>query len=77
MRILNIFFRTTKARPIENRLIPPLLPVDSTEAEFTKRTILLRFLGIILRVHRLEVFIYNVYITNQFQNTLAQGGEGE
>ncbi len=32
----------------------------------------MRFLGIILKVLRLEVFVYNVYITNQFQNPLAQ-----
>jgi hypothetical protein len=37
-----------------------------------ERTISLEFLGIILSVLRLEVFIYNVYITNQFQTTLAQ-----
>jgi hypothetical protein len=37
----------------------------------------LRFLGIILRVPRLEVSVYNVYITNQFQTTFAQGGGGE
>ncbi len=39
-------------------------------------TILLRFLGIILRVFRPEVFVHNVYITNQFQTTFAQGGGG-
>jgi hypothetical protein len=33
----------------------------------------LRFLGIILRVIRLKVFVYNVHITNQF----AWGGGGE
>jgi hypothetical protein len=26
--------------------------------------------------HRLEVSVYNVYITNQFQTTFAQRGEG-
>jgi hypothetical protein len=31
-----------------------------------ERTISLTFLGIILRVLRLEVSVYNVYITNQF-----------
>jgi hypothetical protein len=33
------------------------------------------FLGIILRIFRLEVSVYNVYITNtnQFQITFAQG----
>ncbi len=38
-----------------------------------ERTISLRFLGIILRVLRLEVSICNVYITNQFQTTFAGG----
>jgi hypothetical protein len=37
---------------------------------------LLRFLGIKLRVLRLEVSMYNVYITNQFQPTFAQEGGG-
>jgi hypothetical protein len=39
-----------------------------------KRTISLRFLGIILRVFRVEVSVYNAYITNQFQTTFAQEG---
>jgi hypothetical protein len=39
-------------------------------------TISLRFLGIILRVLILEVSVLNVYITNQFQTTFAQGGGG-
>ncbi len=38
-----------------------------------EHTISLRFLGIILRVLRLEVSVYNVYIANQFQTTFAQG----
>ncbi len=46
-----------------------------TEAEF-KNVQFLQFLGIILRVLRLEVSVYNVYITNQFQTTFAQVGEG-
>jgi hypothetical protein len=29
-----------------------------------------------LRVLRFEVPVYNVYITNQFQTTFAQGGGG-
>jgi hypothetical protein len=41
-----------------------------------ERTISLRFLGINLRVLRLEVSVYNVYITNQFQTTVAGGGGG-
>jgi hypothetical protein len=36
----------------------------------------LRFLGIDLRVLRLEVSVYNVYVTNQFQTTFTQGGRG-
>ncbi len=39
----------------------------------------MRFLGIILRVLRLEIFLYNVYITNHFhhfQNTFDRGGKG-
>jgi hypothetical protein len=32
-----------------------------------------RFLGIILRVLRLEVSVYNVNITNPFQTTFAKG----
>jgi hypothetical protein len=31
-------------------------------------------MGITLRVLRLEVSIYSVYITNQFQTIFAQGG---
>jgi hypothetical protein len=41
-----------------------------------EHTISLRFLGIILRVLRLEVSVDNVYITNQNHTTFAQG-EGE
>ncbi len=42
-----------------------------TRSRIYERTISLRFLGIILRVLSLEVSVYNVYITNQFQ-TLFQ-----
>jgi hypothetical protein len=41
-----------------------------------EQTISLRFLGIILRVLRLEVSKYNIYITNKFQATLAHGEGG-
>ncbi len=41
-----------------------------------EHTIALRFPGIILRVLRLEVSVYNVYITNQFQKPLLLGGGG-
>jgi hypothetical protein len=41
-----------------------------------ERTVSLIFLGIILRVLRLEVSVYNVYITNQFKPLLLGGGGG-
>ncbi len=34
------------------------------------------FLGIILKVLRLEVSVYNVYIPNQFQTTFTRGVGG-
>jgi hypothetical protein len=40
-----------------------------------ERTVSLRFLGIILRVLRLEVSVYNVYITNQFKSLFWGRGE--
>ncbi len=36
----------------------------------------MRFQIIILRILRLEVSAYGVYITNQFQTTFARGGGG-
>ncbi len=45
-------------------------------SQIHERTILLRFLGIILTVFRLEVSVFNVYITNQFHTTFARGGGG-
>ncbi len=44
--------------------------------KFNERTILLRFLGKILRVFRLDVSVYNVYITNQIQTTFATFARG-
>jgi hypothetical protein len=41
-----------------------------------ERSISLRFLGIILRVIRVEISVYNVYFTNQFQTTFAWGWGG-
>jgi hypothetical protein len=42
-----------------------------------ERTILLRFLGIIVRVLKHEVSVHNVYITSQFQKPLLlKGGVG-
>ncbi len=49
-----------------------------SRSQIHERTISLRFLGIILRVLRLEDSEYNVYITNQIQTTFAHGkGGGE
>jgi hypothetical protein len=51
--------------------------VQRSDAPNTKiPQISLRFLSIILRVLRFEVSVYNVYITNQFQTTFAQGRGG-
>ncbi len=50
---------------------------SETRSRIHERTISLRFLGIILRVLSLEVFVYNVYNTNQFQPTLLGGWGGE
>ncbi len=61
-------------------LVRPYLHDQTDQQQYRSRilaTISLRFLGIILRVLRLEVSIYNVYITNQFQATLLKKeGEG-
>jgi hypothetical protein len=40
-----------------------------------EHTISLGFLGMILRVLRLEFSVYNFYITTQFQTTFARGGD--
>ncbi len=47
-----------------------------SRSRILERTFSLRFLGVILRVFRLEVFTYIVYITNQFQTTIAHGVGG-
>ncbi len=47
---------------------------SGTRSRILEHTISLRFLGLILRVLRLEVSVYNVFITNQFQTTFAHGG---
>ncbi len=44
---------------------------DEKWSRIHEHTISLRFVGIILRILRLEVSVYNVYITNQFQTTFA------
>ncbi len=48
---------------------------NTAAAQIHERTISLRFLGIILRVLILEVSLYKVYITNQFQ-TICSGAGG-
>jgi hypothetical protein len=54
----------------KDSFLGPFLP---SRCRIHERTISLRFLGIILRVLRLEV---SVYITNQFITTFAQDGRG-
>jgi hypothetical protein len=64
---------------IPTRILAPLdclkIPIRN-RSQIHERTILLRFLGIILRVLRLEASVHNVYITNQFQTTFVQGRGG-
>jgi hypothetical protein len=50
--------------------------IAQTGSRFHERKSSLRLMGIILRVLRLEVSVNNVYISNQFQTTFAQGGGG-
>ncbi len=52
---------------------PPPAPPPNSRSRIHERTISLRFLGIILIVLRLEVSLYNVYITNQFQPLFLGG----
>ncbi len=58
----------------QNRKIFTFLYAVSREVH--EHTISLRFLGIILRVFRLEVSASNVYIANQFQATFFLGWRG-
>ncbi len=50
--------------------------VGTYRSRIHESTNLLRFLAIILIVLRVEVFVYNVYISNQFQATFAWWGRG-
>jgi hypothetical protein len=50
--------QTSNVRKVDERRVGPV-PAN-------ERTISFRFLSIIFRVLRLEVSVYNVYITNQF-----------
>jgi hypothetical protein len=54
-------------------LLSAVLAVTSGSRIHEGTISLRRFLGIILRVFRLEVSIYNGNITNQFQTTFARG----
>jgi hypothetical protein len=62
----------------EISLSPTSLPESCllNRSRIHEHTISLRVLGTILRVLRLEVSVYNVYITNQFQTLLITGGRG-
>jgi hypothetical protein len=51
-----------------------LTSTSYTVAKIHERTISLRFLGTILRVLRIEVSGYNVYITNQFLCSRGERG---
>ncbi len=71
--------KTTKTwRPLKNRntIMTSLWfsPTPVTSCRIREHTISLRFLGIILRVLRLEVSVYIVYITNKFQTTFRGRG---
>jgi len=54
-------------------LPPPLL----SRSRIHEHKISLRFLCIILRVLRLEVFVYNVYTKTSFKQFLLKGGGGK
>jgi hypothetical protein len=54
-----------------------LCPSPASRCRIHDRTISSRFLGISLRVLKLEVSVYNFYITNQFQTTYAGDGVEE
>ncbi len=58
------------------RLQSPLGKAPESRSQIHERTISFRCLGIILRVLRPEVSVYNVYITDQFQTPFARGGGG-
>ncbi len=57
-----------------SREYPPSPDTTLTWSRIHEHTISLRFRGIILRVPKLEVSVYNVYITNQFKTTCSRGG---
>ncbi len=51
-------------------------PHPAFRSRIHESKISLRFLGIILRVLRVEVSVYNVYVTNQFLTHFEQEGGG-
>jgi hypothetical protein len=63
-------------RGMDECLLSPLPGPTSTEAEFMNVQFRSGFLGIILKVLRLEVSVYNVYITIRFQSHFSGGGGG-
>jgi hypothetical protein len=77
MRSPNMFHRLLYIRHEYRRISvqPKFNLLRLSRSRIHESTMSLRFLGIILRVLRLEVSVYNVYITNQFQTTFSQGGE--
>jgi hypothetical protein len=71
------WFQIHGLRILTSYWLERLFSVHMHLSQIHERAISLTFLGIILRVLILEVSVYNVYITNQFQTTSAQGGRGK
>ncbi len=71
------YWKTWSSSLMAERRMPPWCAGLGSElrSRFHERTILLWFLGIILRVLRFEVSVYNVYITNHFCSLGGGGGE--
>jgi hypothetical protein len=73
-----IIYVQSKSRIFSKKILYLLAVLAVTSGSIIhKGTISLRFLGIILRVLRLEVSVYNVNITNEFQTTIAKGEGGK
>jgi hypothetical protein len=71
-KIISIFFFIAIHRAGWDSFLYVFERVPDTRSRIHERTTSLRFLGIILRVLKLEVSVYNVY----FSNHLLQGGGG-
>jgi hypothetical protein len=69
--VLLLFLQCTV--PTLQLLLVSLETCCFSRSRIHERTISLRFLGIIYRVLRLEVSVYNVYFANRFQPTSTQG----